>query len=164
MRPRPSRQPRRDRQRECNKHCAAAGVKPRQGNSRGLQVADRRIDARTKTRSSPGRNSDMRKKHADQSLITDVQQASPPPLRNHRTPSLRRSMKRRQEGAQGNRIWNSSAALGGFCDIGRDGFYRVADDSRRGRLFWIALSNAGRVWTTRGGETPRCTTFMRFWR
>ena len=23
--------------------------------------------------------------------------------------------------------------LGGFCGIGRDGFYRVADDSRRGR-------------------------------
>ena len=41
---------------------------------------------------------------------------------------------------------------------------RVADDSRRGRLFWIALSHAGTVWTTRGGETPRCTTFMRFWR
>ena len=37
------------------------------------------------------------------------------------------------------------ADLGGFCDFERNGFYRVAVDSRRGRWFWIALSNAGRV-------------------
>ena len=62
--PTDSAQPRRDTTERCDKHCAAAGAKPRQGNSRGLQVADRRIDARTKTRSSPGRNSDMRNKYA----------------------------------------------------------------------------------------------------
>jgi len=32
------------------------------------------------------------------------------------------------------------------------------------RLFWIALSNAGTVWTTRALAMRRCTTFMRFWR
>jgi hypothetical protein len=31
-----------------------------------------------------------------------------------------------------------------------DGFYRVADDLRRGGWFWIALSNTVMVWTTRG--------------
>jgi|HubBroStandDraft_6_1064221.scaffolds.fasta_scaffold854940_1 hypothetical protein len=44
-----------------------------------------------------------------------------------------------------------------------DGFYRVADDLRRGGWFWIALSNAGD-----GLDDPRamphCTTFMRSWR
>jgi len=34
---------------------------------------------------------------------------------------------------QGNRIWNFPAWLGGICDFERDGFYRVADDSQRGR-------------------------------
>jgi acetolactate synthase I/II/III large subunit len=56
------------------------------------------------------------------------------------------------------------ADLGGFCDFERNGFYRVAVDSRRGRWFWIALSNAGRVWTTRARAMRRCMTFMRFWR
>src|SRR6266571_9177340 len=65
---------------------------------------------------------------------------------------------------QGNRIWNSSGALGGFCNFERDGFYRVVDDSRRGRWFWIALSNAGRAWTTRALAMLGCTTSMRFWR
>ena len=40
----------------------------------------------------------------------------------------------------------------------------VADDSRRGRMFWIALSNAGTVWTTLALAMRRCMTFMRFWR
>ncbi len=43
-------QPRRDTTERCDKHCAAARAKPRQGNSRGLQVADRRIDARLRRR------------------------------------------------------------------------------------------------------------------
>ena len=46
-------QPRRDTTERCDKHCAAAGVKPRQGNSRGLQVADRRIDARDEDAEQP---------------------------------------------------------------------------------------------------------------
>jgi hypothetical protein len=65
-------------------HCAAAGTKPRQGNFRGLQVADQKIDARTKTGTAPDENSDMRLQSAHKSLITDVQKASSPPLRNHR--------------------------------------------------------------------------------
>ncbi len=42
--------------------------------------------------------------------------------------------------------------------------YRVAGDSRRGRMCWIVLSNVGTVWTTRALAMRRCTTFMRFWR
>src|SRR5450759_1623521 len=54
--------------------------------------------------------------------------------------------------------------FGEVCVFERDGFYRVAADSRRGRWFWIALSNAGMVWTTRAPAMQSCTTFMRFWR
>jgi hypothetical protein len=58
-------------------------MKPRQGNPRGLQVADQKIDARTKTGNAPDEASAMRTKPAHKSLITDVQKASSPPLRNH---------------------------------------------------------------------------------
>ena len=37
--------------------------------------------------------------------------------------------------------------------------YRAADDLRRGRLCWIALSNAGRAWTIRALAMWRCTDF-----
>lgn len=46
-------------------------------------MADQKIDARTKTGNAPDEASAMRTKPAHKSLITDVQKASSPPLRNH---------------------------------------------------------------------------------
>jgi len=51
--------------------------------------------------------------------------------------------------------------LGRFA---RNGFYRVANESRVGRLFWRISSLAGMGWTIRARETPRFTTSMRYWR
>ena len=74
-----------------------------------------------------------------------------------------RIVKRTGDGSQGNRIWNSVASWARFC-VWTRWILPVAADSRRGRLFWIALSNAGTVWTTRALEMPHCTTFTKSWR
>ena len=59
-------------------------------------------------------------------------------------------------------IWNSAATLAGFCVSGEMDS-AGSRYSRRG-MFWIALSNAGTVWTTLALAMRRCMTFMRFWR
>jgi hypothetical protein len=50
---------------------ATVGAEPRQGNSRAILEADRKIDARSKTGKAPDAKTDMREP-ADKSLLTDV--------------------------------------------------------------------------------------------
>src|SRR6516165_1711283 len=62
---------------------ATAGVKPRQGNSRFLLVADRKIDARTQTQDSPRRTSGHAAQIRGSELDHRRLKASPPPLHDH---------------------------------------------------------------------------------
>ena len=67
---------------------ATAGAKPRQGNSRVLPEADRKIDARSQTQDSPRRTSG----HAAQIRGSEHDhrrlKASPPPLHDHNLDSF----------------------------------------------------------------------------
>jgi len=68
---------------------ATAGAKPRQGSSRFLLVADRKIDARSQAQDSPRRTSG----HAAQIRGSEHDhrrlKASPPPLHDHNLDSFR---------------------------------------------------------------------------
>ena len=76
----------------------------------------------------------------------------------------RKAVEQRDADAPGESHLEFRSHVGGVLCLGRDGFYLVAGDSRRGRMCWIVLSNVGTVWTTRALAMRRCTTFMRFWR
>src|SRR6516164_2277319 len=67
---------------------ATAGVKPRQGNSRFLLVADRKIDARTQTQDSPRRTSGHAAQIRGSELDHRRLKASPPPLHDHNLDSF----------------------------------------------------------------------------
>jgi hypothetical protein len=79
-----------------DKSGATAGVQPRQGNSRFRFEADRQIDARAKTGTSPRRSFGYAVKYADQSRVTDVSR-----LRLHRCTIIASTTSQRTRGEAG---------------------------------------------------------------
>ena len=85
---------------------ATAGVKPRQGNSRFLLVADRKIDARSQTQDSPRRTSGHAAQIRGSELDHRRLKASPLPLHDHNF-----------DGSQ-HRLWREDSAVASTLDKG----------------------------------------------
>ena len=85
---------------------ATAGAKPRQGNSRFLLVADRKIDARSQAQDSPRRTSGHAAQIRGSELDHRRLKASPLPLHDHNF-----------DGSQ-HRLWREDSAVASTLDKG----------------------------------------------